>query len=118
MSNFGFVSAFGRTAIAFGLFFVASCGADTFDNLTFTPRTGCSLVCDKRVTCGTLTSSSLNGCQLSCDNGTRQPMGCTNEETIWMAVKTNCVKDKAMCPDAEKMTFEACVTTELAKCTR
>ena len=117
MSKFGFLPAFGRTAIAFGFFFVASCGADTFDNLTFTPKSGCYGVCDKRTTCGIITSSALNGCQLSCDDGTRQPQRCTNEEAIWKAVRDNCVKDKSMCPATEKAGFEACVVAELAKCT-
>ncbi len=105
-----------KIAIAFGLFLVASCGADTLDNLTFTPRSGCTGVCDTRVNCKSITSSDLNGCQLNCDDGKRGTESCTNEETLWKSVRDNCTKDK-MCSQGAAM-YDACVAAEKAKCTR
>jgi hypothetical protein len=94
---------------------VASCGGDTLDSLTFSAKSQCYKSCDKQVSCMLITSSSLNGCQLSCDNGTRPTERCSNEDDVWKAIRDKCQKDTSMCTETA-MVYTACVMTETAKC--
>jgi hypothetical protein len=93
----------------------SGCGGDTLDSLTFSAKSQCYKGCDKQVSCMIIQSGSLNGCQLSCDAGSRDTERCSNEDDVWKKIRDTCQKDTSMCTETATV-YTTCVATEKAKC--